>query len=111
MCIRDRCRIEPRVLEETDAFRRVRLVDETLTSCFFVEKLEVTAPALVRHNQKFNLGVVCAGSCAMEQNGQVLSLKAGDSFLIAAGAETYQIRPEGSAQLVMVYPGKDMNTL
>ena len=40
--------------------------------------------------QKFNLGVVCAGSCAMEQNGQVLSLKAGDSFLIAAGAETYQ---------------------
>ena len=109
--IMEKCRIEPRVLEETDAFRRVRLVDETLTSCFFVEKLEVTAPALVRYNQKFNLGVVCAGSCAMEQNGQVLSLKAGDSFLIAAGAETYQIRPEGSAQLVMVYPGKDMNTL
>ena len=47
----------------------------------------------------------------MEQNGQMLSLKAGDSFLIAAGAETYQIRPEGSAQLVMVYPGKDMDTL
>ena len=55
--------------------------------------------------------MVCAGSCTMEENGQVIRLKAGDSFLIAAGTESYQIRPEGSAQLVMVYPGKDMDRL
>ena len=109
--IMEKCRIEPRVLEATDAFRRVRLVDGTLTSCFFVEKLEVNGPALVGHNRKFNLGVVCAGSCTMEESGQVIRLKAGDSFLIAAGVKAYQIRPEGSVQMVMVYPGKDMDTL
>ena len=109
--IMEKCRIEPRVLEETDAFRRVRLVDGTLTSCFFVEKLEVNGPALVGHNRKFNLGVVCAGSCTMEESGQVIRLKAGDSFLIAAGVKAYQIRPEGSVQIVMVYPGKDMDKL
>ena len=42
------------------------------------------------HNRKFNLGVVCAGSCTMEESGQVIRLKAGDSFLIAAGTESYQ---------------------
>ena len=47
--------------------------------------------AVVGHNHKFTLGVVCGGSCTMEQDGQVLSLKAGDSFLIAAGTEAYQI--------------------
>lgn len=98
-------------MEATDAFRRVRLVDGTLTSCFFVEKLEVNGPALVGHNRKFNLGVVCAGSCTMEESGQVIRLKAGDSFLIAAGVKAYQIRPEGSVQMVMVYPGKDMDKL
>lgn len=109
--IMKKCRIEPRILEETDAYRRVGLVDEKLTSCFFVEKLEVTGPAVVGHNHKFTLGVVCGGSCTMEQDGQVLSLKAGDSFLIAAGTEAYQILPKGSVQLVMVYPGKDMDAL
>ena len=84
---------------------------QKLTSCFFVEKLEVTGPAVVGHNHKFTLGVVCGGSCTMEQDGQVLSLKAGDSFLIAAGTEAYQILPKGSVQLVMVYPGKDMDAL
>ena len=71
----------------------------------------MNGPALVGHNRKFNLGVVCAGSCTMEESGQVIRLKAGDSFLIAAGVKAYQIRPEGSVQMVMVYPGKDMDKL
>ena len=36
--IMEKCRIEPRVLEGTDAFRRVRLVDGTLTSLLLCGK-------------------------------------------------------------------------
>ncbi len=127
-----KCRVTPRVLERTAAWERRRLVGESLTSCFFVETLNVWEEAVITHNNRFTLGVVCSGACHMEPAGacsfpegetrekekeqgeegkpEVLKLKAGDSFVIAAAMETYRIVPEGRAELALVYPGKDMES-
>jgi len=51
---------------------------------------------------------VCSGSCILEQEGQQIHLKQGDSFAIAAAAERWSILPEEETELVIVYPGKDM---
>ncbi len=143
--VREKCRIEPQVLEKTKAWERRRLAGENLTPCFFVESLQIWEETVIPHNGKFTLGVVCSGSCTMElqeeysceKDGQqktakkaeenkekeaareaekpepelaALQLQAGDSFVIAAAAETYRIVPGSgeTVELVLVYPGKDM---
>ncbi len=121
-----KCRITPQVLEKTDAYERRRLVGEKLTPCFFVETLKVWDEAVVSHNGKFTLGVVCSGSCRIESAGKPdggeerepsgrdrrkdggIRLRQGDSFVIAAAVETCRIVPEGELELALVYPGKDM---
>ena len=111
----EKCRITPQVLERTGALERRRLVGEGLTPCFFVETLQVWEEAVVSHNERFTLGVVCSGSCRMEleegfsgRPDERLCLRAGDSFLIAAAAGAYRIVPEGTVELALIYPGKDM---
>mgnify|MGYP002510202500 CR=1 FL=1 len=121
-----KCRITPQVLEKTIAYERRRLVGEKLTPCFFVETLKIWQEAVVTHNGKFTLGVVCTGSCQITCDGQpgdkedeissgqyavkksVIQLKQGDSFVIAAAVETCRIVPEGEVELTLVYPGRDM---
>ena len=104
----DRCRIKPEILAKTDSYERQRLVGETLTSCFFVDKVEAWKPSAITHNEKFTLGVVCSGSCILEQEGQQIRLKQGDSFAIAAAVKQWNILPEEETELVIVYPGKNM---
>lgn len=111
----EKCRITPQVLEHTGALERRRLVGESLTPCFFVETLRVWEEAVVSHNGRFTLGVVCNGGCVMELGegpvdvpDEKMRLRAGDSFLIAAAAKSYRIVPEGSVELALVYPGEDM---
>ncbi|MCI8270472.1 MAG: mannose-6-phosphate isomerase [Lachnospiraceae bacterium] len=121
-----KCRITPQVLEKTAAYEWRRLVGEKLTPCFFVENLKIWEEAVVAHNGKFTLGVVCRGSCRIEQeakpagkehetsSGQTagrkggICLKPGDSFVIAAAVGACRIVPEGEVELTLVYPGKDM---
>lgn len=116
--VREKCRIAPEVLQRTKAWERRRLVGESLTPCFFVESLRVWEETVIPHNGKFNLGVVCSGSCVMELQESAsqradgrpakLQLQAGDSFVIAAAAEAYRILPDERVELALVYPGKDM---
>lgn len=129
-----KCRIEPQMLETAASYERQRLVGENLTPCFFVETLKVWGEAVVSHNRKFTLGVVCNGKCRIEILGQtedgtgedgdkdscdaaereagkgydILRMERGDSFVLAAAVENYRIVPEGRAELALVYPGKDM---
>ena len=105
-----KCRIQPQMIEKTDTCTRMRLVDEKLTNCFFVEKLSVTGAAVLQHNHRFTLGVVCAGSCRIEAGGETIRLKTGDGFVIAAGIEEYRVVSEAEAELVTVYPGRDMES-
>lgn len=104
------CRITPVVLEKSEGFERLRLVDEKLTSCFFVEKLKVTGYGEVGHNHKFTLGVVCSGACTMKTGEEEICLKRGDSFAIASAVEKYEITAEEGTELGIVYPGKDMES-
>lgn len=108
--IQEKCRIKPELLEQTDTFLRQRLIGEELTPCFFVEKMNVYREALVAHNHKFTLGVVCSGSCTIESIDEKVSLNAGDSFMIAAATEEYRIVSDGDVEFVIVYPGKDMES-
>lgn len=105
-----KCRNTPEILQEKDGFRRLRLVDEKLTPCFFVEKLEAAKTSLIEHNRKFTLGVVCSGSCTLETEEDKIQLKQGDSFLIAAAVKEYCLRTESGAEVGIVYPGKDMES-
>lgn len=99
----EKCRIQPQLIEEQEAYKMVRLVDDKLTPCFFADKLEVTDSVTLQHNGKFTLGVVCAGICMIEQRDEAISLKAGDSFVIAAGVKEYRIIPDSDVELVIVY--------
>ena len=56
--VREKCRIEPQVLEKTKAWERRRLAGENLTPCFFVESLQIWEETVIPHNGKFTLGVV-----------------------------------------------------
>lgn len=106
----EKCRITPTVLEKREGFERLRLVDEKLTPCFFVEKLKVDGQAEISHNHKFTLGVVCSGSCVMKAGEEEIRLKRGDSFVIAAAVESYEIATDEGTELGIVYPGKDMES-
>ncbi|MCI6886920.1 MAG: mannose-6-phosphate isomerase [Lachnospiraceae bacterium] len=106
--IMEKCRIRPELVEQSESMERLRLVDEKRTPCFFADKLCVYQEAEVRHNRKFTLGVVCSGGCTMEYGDERISLRQGDSFMIAAAVETYRVIAEGTVELVIVYPGKDM---
>lgn len=105
-----RCRITPHIIEKRDEGERLQLIDERLTPCFFVEKLRIWKLFENYHNHKFTLGVVCTGNCMIETEQERIDLKQGDSFAIAASVEKYRIQPEDNAELVMVYPGTDMET-
>lgn len=98
-----KCRIQPQVKENKDTYKRVCLVDHKLTPCFCVDKLTVIGPATIEHSRKFTLGVVCAGSCTIKQGGEAICLKAGDSFVLAAGVDSYQINPDTKTEVVIVY--------
>lgn len=101
----EKCRITPSVIEKTEGFERLRLVDETLTPCFFVEKLEAGRDCEMIHNGKFTIGVVCSGSCVVETDKCRMNLCQGDSFVIAAAAEAYRIRTTEKTEICIVYPG------
>lgn len=103
-----KCRITPTVLLENEHVRQLRLIDDTRTPCFFVEKLEVTDCCTLPHNRRFTVGVVVDGGCTISTKEEVLTLQCGDSFVIAAAAPEYRI--EGTAQICYVYPGADMET-
>lgn len=103
-----RCRVNPVEVERTPGLERQLLVGESLTPCFFVEKLNAFKNSSVEHNHKFTLGVVCEGACLLKAEGQEIRLRQGDSFAIAAGVDSYEILPQDKAGLCLVYPGKDM---
>lgn len=103
-----KCRISPVVLEARDGFEHLRLVDETLTSCFLVEKLVVRKDAVIAHPHKFTLGVVCEGACRIETAGESIDLRQGDSFLVAAAVDEYRIDALEGVMISLVYPGIDM---
>lgn len=121
-----KCRIEPQVLEKTSSHEHRRLVDESLTPCFFAETLKVWGEEEISHNRRFTLGVVCGGKCRIQIREQEeagtgdgpereadkgyeeVRLERGDSFAIAAGVKAYRIIPEGTTELALVYPGEDM---
>lgn len=105
----EKCRIQPRRLNKTDAYERVRLIGEELTPCFFVEKISVKKFVSIQHNHKFTIGVVCGGICKIETETDVTVLREGDSFMIAAGVKMYSVFPEEDTELVIVYPGKAMS--
>lgn len=104
------CRVDPMPMETTPGFERQLLVGEELTSCFFVEKISASVPSSIKHNHKFTLGVVCQGACLLKAEGQEIRLNRGDSFAIAAAADSYEILPQHKTGLCMVYPGKDMES-
>lgn len=108
--ILEKCRIRPEIVDQTESLERLRLIGGKLTPCFFVDKLCVHHESVVRHNQKFTLGVVCSGCCTMEYESEQILLRPGDSFMIAAAVEEYRIVSEGDVELVEVYPGKDMES-
>ena len=58
----------------------------------------------------FTLGVVCSGSCVMKAGEEEIRLKRGDSFVIAAAVESYEIATDEGTELGIVYPGKDMES-
>ncbi len=129
-----KCRIEPQTVEKTVSHERWRLVDETLTPCFFVETLKVWGEDEICHNRRFTLGVVCSGKCSIhiheqpegetedglsrddlseedkkaEKGYEAIRVERGDSFVIAAAVKGYRIVPEGTVELALVYPGEDM---
>lgn len=105
-----KCRITPAILEKNAEYERQRLVDESKTPCFFVEKLKVCKDCEIIHNQKFTIGVVCSGSCVMEAGTERLKLSKGDSFVIAAAADTYRILTGEGSEICIVYPGADMES-
>ena len=108
--IKEKCRIQPQVMEKSGTCSRMCLVNETLTSCFFVEKFNIIGPTEIQHNHKFTLGVICAGACVAEQGDETVSLREGDSFVIAAGVGKYRIIPASDTELVIVYPGREMES-
>lgn len=101
-----KCRVTPTLLSENENYRHLRLIDETLTPCFFVEKLEVNGFCSLMHNHRFTIGVLVEGSCSISSGNTTLKLVSGDSFLLAAAADSYSIN--GNAHICYVYPGKDM---
>lgn len=106
----EKCRITPIVLEEGDYVRRMRLVDEKLTPCFYVETIEAKGDTRILHSRKFTLGVVCEGSCTLNTEDRYIELKQGDSFVIAAAVKEYMLNTQEGVRLCIVYPGKDMET-
>lgn len=101
--VMDKCRIQPQLIEEQSAYKLMRLVDDKLTPCFSANRLTVTDSVALQHNGKFTLGVICSGICRIEQNDEVICLKTGDSFVIAAGVKEYRIIPDPDVDLVIVY--------
>lgn len=108
--IQEKCRVQPKIIESGESFEHLRLIDETLTPCFFVDKLVVRKNTQLQHNHRFTLGVLCSGSCTLESSDGNLSLKKGDSFLIAAAVDNYKIHVEHCTEIAIVYPGKDMES-
>ncbi|MCC8024732.1 MAG: mannose-6-phosphate isomerase [Clostridium sp.] len=106
----EKCRISPEILEESESIKRMRLVDDKLTPCFFVETIRAEKDVEICHSEKFTLGVVCEGACILEADGRQAALVQGDSFVIAAGVKKYKISTEKGAGLCIVYPGKDMES-
>ena len=107
--IKKQCRITPEVVEQNQKFVKTRLVGPERTPCFSVEKIQVMKNAAIKHEAKFTLGVVCAGSCLLKTKDTTINLEQGNSYAIAAAVPEYIIE-KSSAELVLVQvmPGEDM---
>ena len=104
-----RCRVKPRVLARTGSYEKVRLIEEPLTRCFTVDKYTVEDSSVLARGQSFTLGVVCAGRGCIQTGTERIHVGQGDSFALAAAADTLAVLPEdGTMTCVLVQPGPAM---
>lgn len=104
-----KCRVTPPEPVRLPGYEVVRLIDSKLTSCFCVDKHTVTEPVTIRHNKAFTLGVVCQGDCHMWSGMENIRLGQGDSFALAAAAQSCRVVPDGGpVTIVTVQSGESM---
>ncbi|MDO5407115.1 MAG: mannose-6-phosphate isomerase [Eubacteriales bacterium] len=105
--IRKRCSVIPYTLEKGDGYWLEQLIDETVTSCFEVKRLRVAKSVSLRGG-RIQIGVVVKGTVTLQCGDVMTRLIRGDSFLIAAAADTCVFRADGGqeAEVCLVTPGQ-----
>jgi len=105
--IRRKCRLEPRVLAESEALTEEQLVGPEQTDCFRVHRLRVRAPAPVPGAGRFRLLLVTAGEGTLRGPDTRRPLRPGTRLLLPAGSHDCRLEPAsgGHLEAVLCQPG------
>lgn len=90
----------PTVLEETGSYQRWQLVR---TDRFLAERWAITDTVEGTSDGTYRIGVVVKGKGVLKSISDENRLKPGDSFLVPASVETYELQREGSEALEMIW--------
>jgi mannose-6-phosphate isomerase len=105
--VREKLRVAPRVLREGRGFTESLLIGPRQIDCFEVREVAVHAPATLSLDERFAIGIACAGTARISAgDGGRMEARAGSAFFAAAAARELSIVPaNGPFVLHLCLPG------
>lgn len=107
--IYNKCRIKPQLVSLEEELSFERLIDDKYTQCFVVDKLNLIKDTVIGNDNKFKTCVITKGSCNIKVHGEIIEMNQGDSYVVAAGCENYEVIVcSEQLEIVSVTPGAVM---
>ena len=101
--IQAKCRLEPRLVSQSDHAVEFELVGPTHTDCFVIRQLRASAPVDVPNSGRFRLMLVTAGHGILESGAFSHPLRPGTRLLIPACSNHCRIIPVPDSMIETVF--------
>ncbi len=102
--IRQRMKIQPELLSETDVMREERLIGSEQTGSFEIRRLHLREPVTLESDGRFQLVLVVGGNGHVEAQGEHLPLRRAIRYFQAAANPHVRYVPNTPLDLILILP-------
>ena len=99
-----RWKINPQVIDNSDAYSLKSIINENHTSCFGLKELDLNGEYTIKGNGNFYVAVVYSGEGIIQCNGKELGFKQGDEIFLSAAIEEVTFKSNIESRILIFYP-------
>ena len=102
--IQKKCKLQPRNLVDTKAYKEDELVARNITGGFHVKRYQINTFMEFENDEKPKLAIVCKGKIEIKESEEVVTVNQGESFFLAAALEKaiFLNKSEHQSEICMV---------